>query len=444
MAEPITVDIPGVGEVEFPPSMSRAQIDQAAAKLYREAQQPETPDRAESSMSSLDRLVDLLPEIGGTVGGFVGKVPGVRILSSGIGGAAGQGYKEMFQHLRELPGAVKDVSRNLIVHPRETAKGFVEGATEGGKEALKQGTIQAAAGAVGEGATKAIGGSARAVYRGFLKPSIAAKNAPKAAEIVETALREGLPISRSGASFAKDGAIGGKAGNLINELKDVVQAEVDAAKGQIDLKRIADRVRRVAKQKYYRPGADPADYKAALEVADRIDSYGAKTLSNTTSVSGANKAKRALQDAARNSYGTPNAGAKKATEKVGARKLRIAIEGATGGRTGTVARLNAREAKLIGAAKAIAQAVEREANQSALHGVKTLTAGALGGGIGYKEGGTPGAIVGTLATRTALRPAVASRAAIVASRIAKQLGVSAATATRLAEYALSEDAEPEQ
>lgn len=393
-------------------------------------------------MSGLERLTDLLPAVGGTIGGFVGKVPVVRMASAAIGGAAGQGYKELFQHLSELPGAVKDVGRNLITQPGATVKGFAEGAASGAKNAIKEGAIQGGAQAIGEGVTAGVTKGAKAVYRGYLKPSIAAKNAPKAKQIVDTAIREGLPISRSAATFdTASGKIGGKAGRVLTELQGEVDAEIKSAGGTIDLKRIADRVRRVAKQKYFQPGADPADYKAALDVADRIDGYAAKKLSNTTTVSGANKAKRALQDTARSSYGTPNASAKKEAEKIGARKLRVAIEANTGGRSGTVAKLNAREAKLISAAKAIAQAVEREANQNPLYGVKTLASGALGGGVGYEQGGTPGAIAGTLAMRGALRPAFATKTAIVATRIAKQLGVGMATATRLASYALGEGGE---
>lgn len=319
-----------------------------------------------------------------------------------------------------------------------------EAAAGGGVSAIQSGgaPVETAIGAVAGGASPAIAqglkSGAKQVFRGYLKPSLAAKNAPKAERIVKTSLEEGLPISRAGATIDEAGKIGGKAGSQIDALKAEVEQEVKNATGSVDLKRIADRVRRVAKQRFYKPGADPADYEAALAVADRIDKYGAKTLSQHVSVETANETKQALQQAARNSYGVPGASAKKDMEKAGARKLRIAVEANTGGRTGKVAQLNAREAKLISSAKAIARAVEREANQNPLYGVKTMASSTLGA-AGYASGvGAPAAAVGALVTRLALQPAVASRAAIVANRIARELGVTAAVAAQLAVKVVSE------
>lgn len=41
--DPVVVDIPGVGEVEFPSSMSQSQIDTAAARLYSQNQAKAAP-----------------------------------------------------------------------------------------------------------------------------------------------------------------------------------------------------------------------------------------------------------------------------------------------------------------------------------------------------------------------------------------------------------------
>ncbi len=46
MADPQRVDIPGVGEVEFPDTMSAAEINAAAKKLYEGANPPSVPEKA--------------------------------------------------------------------------------------------------------------------------------------------------------------------------------------------------------------------------------------------------------------------------------------------------------------------------------------------------------------------------------------------------------------
>jgi len=288
-----------------------------------------------------------------------------------------------------------------------------------------------------------VAAGAKQVYRGYLKPSLAAGKIGKASQIVQTALDEALPITRSGVATAN---------RVIGELRAEVDSILANAKGRIDLKQIADKVRGFARSKYFKPGADLTDYKTALDVAERIDSHpslglpaGAKPTRVEVPLSQANEAKRALQETASASYGQPNANAAKRATKEGAHALRTEIEAATGGSTGKVATLNARESKLIDAAKAIAHAVEREASHSKLYGVKTMVAGGVGG-ADYAQNRDPLSAIGKgLAARALLTPNAQSYIAIVANRIAKQLGVAASTATRLAEFVLSEpDSQAEQ
>lgn len=429
------VEIPGVGEVAFPDSMSPEDMNLAAQRLYKDAQrQTKAP---EPPMSIVDRVASLLPTAGGVIGGLAGgKAPIVSAVTAGLGGAAGEGYRQLATHATEIPGALVDVVRNLLAEPRATMRGFAEGATEGVRDAGVQGAVQGGAELVGGAVTKGLASGAKNIYRGYLKPSLAAKNVGKADEIVDTALREALPISKGGA---------GKADRIIGELKAEVDRILSTSPGSIDLGAVANRVRAFAKQKYYRAGADLSDYQTALGVADRIDNHPALGIPRATQVplDDANRVKRALQESASSSYGTPNANAAKRATKEGARELRLDIEGATGGATGQVAKLNARESKLIDAARAIKQAAAREANQSKLYGVKTLASIGVGGGS-YAQGDDPlTAVAKGAAVRGALSPAVQSGAAILAHRIARELGVGAATASRLAAYVLSEEQAPE-
>ena len=329
-----------------------------------------------------------------------------------IGGAA----------LRDLGrrGAGEPASETPIDAAREIAvEGGIQGAAEG------------VGGAVMKGAQK----GARAVYRGYLKPSLAEKNLGKADEVVETALREGLPISRGGSATAQ---------RRIGDLKAEVDRLLANTPGAVDLKQIADRVRGFAKGKYYKPGGDPSDHQAALGVADRLDTHpslglppGAKPSRVDVSLQHANEAKRSLQSGASSSYGVPNAGAKKAAEKTGGHELRTALEA----KAPAIAPLNARESKLIDAARAIRRAVEREANQSKVYGVKTLASIGGGGAIGAGTGDPLLGLAAGAAGRRLLEPDVMSGLAIVTNKIAKELGVSMATASRLAAHVLREPGE---
>lgn len=380
-------------------------------------------------MSTIDRLLSILPMAGGMAGGAIGGIGGT-VAGMGVGGVPGAIGGAT------LGGALGESLRQLANRARgEDAPDTPLDAARGiGTEGAIQGAAEAAGGAVMRGVQK----GARAVYRGYLKPSLAAKNLPKAPQVVDTALNEGLAITQGG---------GEKAQRIIGEMNQEVDRLLASTPGTIDLKQIADRVRAFAKRKYFKPGGDPSDYQAALGVADRLDQHpalglppGAKPSRVDVSVSQANEAKRAMQGSVAGSYGTPNASAVKQTGKQAGHELRGAVEHATGGPTGTVAKLNARESKLIDAARAIRQAVEREANQNKLYGVKTLVAGVGVGGGSYASGDDPLTAMGkAAAVRGALSPRFQSGAAILANRIAKGLGVGTSTATRLAEYVLSEE-----
>lgn len=424
---PRRVQLPDGSVHEFPDDATDQEIAEALEAPPSTGRT--TPEGKARSWTDL--AVDLLPMAGGTLGGIVGGIGGT-VAGFGVGGAPGAIGGAA------LGGGAGEAAKQLINRARgmETPTSPLAAATD----IAKEGAIQGAAEGIGGLVTKGVAKGARAVYRGYLKPSLAAKHVGKAGEIVETALREGIPVSQGGAS---------KAQGLIAELRQVVDSELQASSGQVDLRAIADKVRAFAKARYYRAGADPSDYNAALAVADRIDNHpalgSAVTRATAASVdvpvAEANQVKRALQESAASSYGAPNANATARATKEGARETRLAIEGATGGTGGVVAKLNAREAKLIDAARAVRQAVEREANQNKLVGVKTL-ASIGAGGVEYGRSGDPLAAAATAAgTRTLLNPRNATTIAIVANRIARELGVGAGVASRLAAYVLSE---PEQ
>lgn len=411
---------------------------------------PSTP--ADDSASALDRLLGLLPMAGGIAGGVIGGIGGtvgglgVGGVPGAIGGATlGGGFGEAARQL-----ATRAMGGDAPASPLDAAKDI---ALQGGV----QGVSEAVGGAVTKGAVK----GAQAVYRGYLKPSLAARELPKANQIVKTALDEALPISRAGQ---------GKVQGLTQELRAEVDRILAATPGEIDLKQLADRVRAFAKKRYLRAGKPVEDYQAALRVAENLDAHpslmrpgppvarevtspivdasgspikrtelvpGPPQPQTRVSLSEANRIKRGIDESVGESNFGVERGATKTTQKVARHTTRKVLES----RAPAIAPLNARESKLIDASKAIARAVEREANQNKLYGVKTLFAGGIGANE-YRRGDDAGLALAKAATlRAGLTPGAQSWAAIVANRIAKELGVSAATAARLAAYAMSE---PEQ
>jgi len=287
----------------------------------------------------------------------------------------------------------------------------------------------------GELLAKGATSAAEGVYRSYLKPSLSAKLAPKAESIVNTALQEALPITKAGA---------GKAQQLISGLNQQVEAVLDKSTGSVDLHDVADRVRMWATKTFYKPGVSTGDYDAALKVADTLDKHASLSLqagapSVPVTLSEANATKRALQSAARTSYGVPATPTNTAA-KVGASEMRQAIEQ----QAPEVAGLNARESKLIDTARAINRAIGREGNQYKMHGTKALVGGIVGSEEAARTGDPWSATAKGLAVTLALQPGVASRAAIVASRLGRMSGIAPASAARIALAAVqsTEDDQP--
>ena len=391
---------------------------------------PPTARGAARERSWVDTAVDALPTAGGIAGGIVGGIGGTG-AGRGGGGVPGAGGGAT------LGGGAGEALRQLVNRARgETAPGTpLEAAGAIGS----QGAIQGASEALGTGVTKAAASGAQAVYRGFLKPSISARMAPKANQIVQTALDEALPITRGGAETGQ---------RVINELRTEVDGILAQSQGRVDLHAIAERVRAFAKRKYFKPGADQSDYKAALDVADRLDRHpslgippGVTPTRVKVPAAAANETKRALDTSVGDTGFGVKTGATRTTEKVARHATREALEGIEP----RIAPLNARESRLIDATRAIKQAVEREANRNAMFGVPSILAGAAGGAE-YARGGDPASAAATaLALRAGMHPAVASRIAVTAYRLSRELGVAASTAARVAFFVGSEPEEkPEQ
>jgi hypothetical protein len=388
---------------------------------------PTTPVGPQRTWS--DTAVDVLPAAGATAGSIIGGIGGT-VAGMGVGGIPGAVGGAA------LGGAAGEAFKQLI----NRARGTVAPATpsEAATDIAKEGAIQGVTELVVPQVLNVVGKTGAQIYRGYLKPSLAEHALPKAKEIVETALREALPITEAGKARAQA---------LITDLnQQVSQMLARAGDKTIDLHAVAERVRDFAKRKYFVPGRAVENYEAALQVADRIDKHPALGLPANVSptrvevnLPTANLVKQGLyEELPDTAFGVATGSATKEAQKAGAHELRVALEtqvptpvAPRGGVPG-IAPLNARESKLIDAAEAITKAVAREANQNALVGVKTLAGAALGAEEYQRTGDPFAAATKALAFRWAASPAVASRAAIVAYRLGKAHHLLPATAVRVA------------
>lgn len=379
---------------EFPDDATDAEISEALGSV------PAKQANRATTRTWTDTTVDAIPMVAAGIGGALGAASGIPTLGLTSLPAAAVGAGAL--------GAGGEALRQLINRARGVESPPTPGAAAG--DIALTGAEQGALEGVGGAVTKGLSAGGRAVYRGYLKPSLSRVNIGKASEIVNTAIEEGLAVTHGGVQTAQ---------KLIGELKGKVDALLQQATGRtVNLSEVANDVRAWAQRTYDRPGRDPRDYKAALAVADRIDRHpsiegfmpGEDKLADLPA---ANQIKRDLQGAARDKFGVPGGTAETNAEKVASAGMRRAVEAGEP----AVGPLNARESRLIDAARSINQAVNREANQSKLHGVKTIGAAMVGAEDYRRTGDAKGAAARALALRAGLEPAVATRAAILAARL---------------------------
>lgn len=400
-------------EVSGPTPPSEAVLRQMFADARKTAPPADdTPSVMESTGSKVARTVgNALPTIGGMAGGLAG-APGGPAASAGLaalGGAAGEFGRQTINAMRGRP----------------TDSPVADAALAG----LGQGAAEV----VGAGAAKALSAGGKAVYRGYLKPPLSERLLPKAEQTVETAIREGLPVSGRGQQMGEA---------LITDLHAKVDALIGPSQRTVDVKQIANGIRNYAKSKYYKPGRDLSDYEAAMSVADKLDNHpsfnippGVNPTAIRVRLSKAEEIKRALDDSIGDTQFGVTSGAKTATEKAARHDINKAIKA----QMPEVGPLNRRQSQLIDTVKAIGRAVGREENKDALVGWRSMASGATAAaGVGAGQDPKYAAAMGLL-LRGALSPAVASRVALTAVRASSQLGLGMTEAIRLALLAGTSD-----
>jgi hypothetical protein len=370
---PQEIEIPGHGIVEFPDSMSEADIAAAAQRLSQTSQEPDPQGRGLT-----DRVGDALPMAGGMVGSLVGGrlgAPG-RIAGAAIGGAAGQGYGELVKHATEIPGAIADVARNAFAEPRATAQGFLEGAGQGLQDAGITGAVQGGMDAIGGVAGKGLKLLGRGVYGAgaAMIPKGIKQEFPK---IAEAGYREGVALTQRGT--AKAGKLIGSASQAV---KDKLGMMERAGVPPIDMGDVVGATSRTAEKVGKQP-LRAADLKTVDDMVAALRAENPAPIKLTA----AHEMKQAAQRKAQEGYrilDRGNADINRVPLDVNmdvARGLKTAIED----RVPSVGPMNRRLQELMG----LERAAEHASGQS--HILSRLGGAGVMGGIGFSGGGPLGA-----------------------------------------------------
>lgn len=392
---------------------------------------PDQPAAQSSQPSTAKAVVnaaaEALPAAGGIVGGLVGGVPGAAIL-----GMAGEGYKQLAQHFTEIPGAVKDVARNLIAQPGATIRGMVEGEQQGADNAALAGGVQGAVEAAGAGAMAGAGKLGKWLMN-RATTRVTAQLSREFPELSDTLIDNALTVSQGGYEKAKV---------LLAAAKSKATAAVaraDSMGAQIPVEvtpDLAESLKTALLEKAVKTGnvAPPAAGQPVTTAIDRLSApmkalfkqvdYAAENgVPINLKPSEADIFKTQLQKEARNAVYlnriAPN-GAKAVSQDATviadyAAKLNDAIDQAASGYRAA----NKEAQPLIGAVRGLKQAIRPSGNlyQAMVRPGAGLV---LGGLAGRQEGGTPGAAIGGMLGATATTPTMLSREAIALSHPAVQ------------------------
>ena len=370
------------------------------------------PPLATQDPTMVERLADWLPTVGGAIGGTVGRVPGVRIVTAGIGGAAGEGYRQLAKHATEIPGAIVDVARNLMTPETRAAtlSGFAEGAKAGATQAAIQGGIQAAGQGVGEGAV-----------------GIASKASPwlmnRALNLTDKLSREFPNMSNTMMEHALIVSKGGleKARALLRVQKgkaDAALATAQATGATVPITAATDGLYKTLGEVL-----NSADIEGGLAMLATVErQIGAQRARALTPIA-ADALKKSLQTQSKQLYTAAKTGQGKPNVTVRAQALADMAEslnnaigtittnaGAEGYRAA-----NASASELIGAVRGITKGIRPGANLYQAM-VRPGVGAVIGGVSGAQTGGWEGGVAGTVVGGAMTSPAGMSRLAVALQR----------------------------
>jgi hypothetical protein len=354
--------------------------------------------------------VDALPAIGGMIGGLVGKVPGARMVTAGIGGAAGEGYRQLLTHAGELPGAMADVARNAVRQPAATLRGFGEGAAEGVKDAAIQGGIQAAA--QGGGELLSAGASTAAPWLMNRALNLTDKLSREFPNLSKTMIEHSLTVTNGGLS---------KARTMLNAAKteaNAALAQADAAGARVPITAATDGL-----SKTLTKVLDSEDIEGGLRALASVEAKMLKGRGADLTNVAADALKKTLQTESKALYtaqkmgaGRPNVGVRAQAIADMAQSLNAGIADITEKAGAMGYKLaNADAAEMIGAVRGITKGIRPGANLYQAM-VRPGVGAVMGGVVGAESGGTKGAVPGALIGGALTSPAGMSRLAVTLAK----------------------------
>ena len=344
------------------------------------------------SVMSDNRMVDALPSVGGLAGSLIGgsKSNPFGMLLAATGGAGGEAYRQALSAINgdweKVPPDVQSQMSAILA------------------EGVKQGGLEGAGRYVLGPIMKLFG---RAIYRSGLKPSVDVRREFGGADVTNTLVEAGVPITRTGRGTEKVEALLGTAGRETRDL--VAAAEASGTRGGTmrPVLRSLNRTRGNVTERALRQ--EPLEEIQGFRDAVLRENPGQQSVSRLQSMKQAEQelATKAYQAEAR---GIPVNNLEVALHEDLARGLREAIER----RIPSIANKNARTQDLIGALKAITAAEGRIANNN-LIGMGDLLA--LGSGVGAATAtGRPSMMAVGVLQEVLTRPEIASRLGIVMDR----------------------------
>lgn len=331
------IDIPGHGQIAFPDSMSDAQINAAATKLYQDA----NPGKKQPPVRSwMDTAVDWLPAVGGAAGGLIGGIGGT-VAGVGVGGVPGSIGGAA------LGGAAGEAAKQLVnrVRGAEAPSSSLEAAGD----IARQGAVQGGAEAVGAGVGKAMSTAGPWLMQKALKPtaSVLKEYNTTAPKLVQTLLDEGINVTQGGVS---------KLQALLDATNEDIRNAVANATGTIDKKSVAARALPTA-QKVAQQVNPTKDLQAVGDTVQEFLDHPVMT-GPTLSVPEAQALKTGTYQQIGKKYGeVSSAGIE--TQKALARGLKEEIAAEVPG----IAGLNAQDADLMAALDATGRRVALSGNK---------------------------------------------------------------------------------
>ena len=219
------------GEIhEFPDDFSDADIQAALSAMDTSASPTSASPAPGGGGGARDTIANLLPAAGGLVGGLAGKRFLAGSLLAGVGGAAGEGYKQLLKHAEQIPGAAMDVGRHLL-NPqtaRATITGGIQGMGEGVDAADRAFVEQAGAEATGRGVMAGAGKLAKGAMGLAINPKQILKR--EFADIPSTLIEKRIPAGKLPLSRKPEGSVRAEAARTAaRQSTDDLYRQADAA-----------------------------------------------------------------------------------------------------------------------------------------------------------------------------------------------------------------------